>query len=407
MNTKPAALPTITLPSPLALVIASGFAGTIRKLSAPADTTGAAENWWVLGDSLAASAAGKQWLARIRPQIHPQFGSTCWGPIPDGLYCSASDQLPERVGNAAMEHMRSAWPLAHITMRRQFHPAGSGHVRVDGAVPPIPEATLAAARQAIQATLPPLEREMLKAVERSVEQALDFLRVGKDASGLMTCLTQLLVGAIFGVAWAQIDSPHGGSLIIHPEFIMTADPPEVRFYDVDGREAGGRGEDDSQGRCFQWRDGWAVFGLDFDPVPAKMVLHPGSLSVCEIRAETDRELREVMIGAYRREEEFSGAGRFVLDAGAEVVDHDERFGTLLRHILPCGEIIMVVKVTNCTAEADGSFHTHYLRVDPECRPLPNLYHDNHLGDPQPVSARAAVASTWGLRAEEFDPQVRT
>ena len=55
-------------------------------------------------------------------------------------------------------------------------------------------------------------------------------------------------------------------------------------------------------------------------------------------------------------------------------------------------------------EPDGSFKHHFLRVDPHLRPL---LPDGSFGQPQPLTARNAVASTFGLRGDEYAPERET
>jgi hypothetical protein len=59
---------------------------------------------------------------------------------------------------------------------------------------------------------------------------------------------------------------------------------------------------------------------------------------------------------------------------------------------------MLVKVTNSTAEPDGSYKDYVLRVHHELRPL---LEGNILGDPQALTALNAIASTFGLRGDEY------
>jgi hypothetical protein len=63
----------------------------------------------------------------------------------------------------------------------------------------------------------------------------------------------------------------------------------------------------------------------------------------------------------------------------------------------------MVKVANSTAEADGSFKDYFLRVDPALRPL----RADGSGEPQALTARNAVASTFGKRGEEYELAVET
>lgn len=123
-----------------------------------------------------------------------------------------------------------------------------------------------------------------------------------------------------------------------------------------------------------------------------------------IDGEVNAEIRRVMIDRYRRGEEIAGAAAYLRDSNAERLDHDDRYGTLWRKPVPGDEPITMVEVVNRTAEPDGHFKHYFLRVDPECRPL---FADGRFGDPQKLTAHAAVASTFGCRAEDYAPTVET
>ena len=63
-----------------------------------------------------------------------------------------------------------------------------------------------------------------------------------------------------------------------------------------------------------------------------------------------------------------------------------------------------VEVVNHTAEPDGSYKHHFLRVDPKLRPILS---DGQMGTPQRLTARNAVASSFGLRGVDYQPEVET
>ena len=50
------------------------------------------------------------------------------------------------------------------------------------------------------------------------------------------------------------------------------------------------------------------------------------------------------------------------------------------------------------------FKSYMLRVHPELCPIKA---GEVVGKPQEMTARNAVASTWGLRGEEFEPEARS
>ena len=82
----------------------------------------------------------------------------------------------------------------------------------------------------------------------------------------------------------------------------------------------------------------------------------------------------------------------------------ERFGTLWWRELDRDEPIVMVEVVNQTPEPDGSFKHYFLRVDPRLRPL---LADGSFGRAQFLTARNAVASTFGLQGEQYAPELET
>jgi hypothetical protein len=125
-------------------------------------------------------------------------------------------------------------------------------------------------------------------------------------------------------------------------------------------------------------------------VPAFVVVRPDRITVDHIDRESNAEVRRIMIERYRHGEDLHGAAAFLRDAGAERLDHDARYGTLWRRAMPGGEPITMVEVVNATSEPDGSRKRYWLRVPPDM-----------------TTARAAVAWTFGVTAEEYAPVKET
>lgn len=100
-----------------------------------------------------------------------------------------------------------------------------------------------------------------------------------------------------------------------------------------------------------------------------------------------------------------GGKHLVEKAGKRI--HTDDFGTLYE-IDGAGqgdEKFLVCHVVNGTPEPDGSYRDFYLMVHPQLRPILNARGD--LGDPQKLTARNAVASTYSMRGEEYRPALRT
>jgi hypothetical protein len=196
--------------------------------------------------------------------------------------------------------------------------------------------------------------------------------------------------------------------------------------------------------AIEYRDGWGVYAWHGVRVPDWIILQPELITVEKIDQEQNAEIRRVMLERY-------GFPRFMRDAGAEILDHDERFGTLFRREIPGDEPIMMIEVVNRTPEGlwhpidgdlsaeerngfgvptltpysgqkfvphlkDGKldFKRYMLRVAPDLRPLPDGdWSDERKREwmrdqkPQAMTARNAVASTFGRRGESYAPAVES
>lgn len=130
------------------------------------------------------------------------------------------------------------------------------------------------------------------------------------------------------------------------------------------------------GPALLYRDGWAVHAVHGVRVPAQVVESPKTLTVAQIRDETNAEVRRVMLERF-------GAEDYMRLSGATKVGTDD-WGTLWRAPLPGDEDLVMVEVLNSTAEPDGTFKTYWLRVPPATK-----------------SAREAVAWTFGETAEDY------
>lgn len=136
------------------------------------------------------------------------------------------------------------------------------------------------------------------------------------------------------------------------------------------------------GPAVYFADGSALYSWAGVSVDADLVTDPSALTVDRIEREQNVELRRVMIEKY-------GIVRYLQDTQATVVSEDE-CGVLLRKDVPGDEPIVLLKVINSTAEQDGSFKTYFLRVPPDMQ-----------------SPREAVAWTFALNSDEYDPSIET
>ena len=198
--------------------------------------------------------------------------------------------------------------------------------------------------------------------------------------------------------WEDL-SLHSGPRIMHPDFCMISDRPETLL--VDDRN---RPHCDTGPFC-RWRDGTALYSVHGVRVPAWLIERPGDLTAAKIDAETNAEVRRIMLDRF-------GAARWLAESGAKVVDEAPadhpllglRTARLLRRDVQDDEPILLVDLLNSTPEPDGSTKRYQIRVSP-----------NEYGGESSKNVLAAVASTWRLPDgslafrtwRDYAPQVET
>jgi len=137
-----------------------------------------------------------------------------------------------------------------------------------------------------------------------------------------------------------------------------------------------------------WRDGAGLGFLHGIPVDLQLLTKP--LTLADVLGARNAEVRRVLIERYERGE----PGRFIRDADAEVIAFDyDRLGNrrrLLHLPLDGDEPYVAVEVTNSTPEPDGSHKRYILRVPPTI-----------------TSCRDAVAWTFGMTGDQYDPDIET
>jgi hypothetical protein len=136
----------------------------------------------------------------------------------------------------------------------------------------------------------------------------------------------------------------------------------------------------TEGPAVTYPDNCELFFLTDLMVPERIAL--GDFSAGEIDMESNVELRRVMIDRF-------GVERYLFATGAERV-HEDDCGVLYRKVLTDDEAVTVVQVINSTPEPDGTFKHYFLRVPPTM-----------------MTARAAVAWTFGLDEEDYFPTLQT
>jgi len=143
----------------------------------------------------------------------------------------------------------------------------------------------------------------------------------------------------------------------------------------------------TSGPAIQYPDGWGVCAVHGVRVPKDVIENPENLTPQRITGEENVEVRRVMLERY-------GAGRYLRDIGAEVLDADvDQLGNprrLLRAEFDDDEPLVMTEVTNSTPESDGSKKVYHERV-PE-----NI-----------TTLEKAFAWQWGLQVGEYKPKVET
>lgn len=156
----------------------------------------------------------------------------------------------------------------------------------------------------------------------------------------------------------------------YDDFIIFQDRPSEIHLDANGRTH------HETGPAILYRDGFGVFVWHGVHVPKFVVTNPEQISPHAIREEKNAEIRRVMLERYGFKRYLEGS----LDV--EFVSRDE-FGELYKHILE-NVTMYFVKVTNGTAEPDGTFKEYILTV-------PGT----------PTTALEAVASTYHLPVDDY------
>jgi len=158
------------------------------------------------------------------------------------------------------------------------------------------------------------------------------------------------------------------------------------------------------GYAFGYPDGWGDYFWHGTRVDRAIVLHPESITISEIANESNAELRRIMLERY---DTLRYRGAYIVDSGAKVIHQDE-CGTLYRSDRNGDTPLLMVKVYNSTTESDNTQREFFLRVDPNLRPMErNADGAMVFGQPQRMTARNAVASSFGLRGEEYKPVIET
>jgi hypothetical protein len=135
------------------------------------------------------------------------------------------------------------------------------------------------------------------------------------------------------------------------------------------RDAEGRLHSEAS-KAIEYPDGWGLYAWHGIIVKEHIVMRPDMITISEIEAEKNQEIKRVIIERY-------GIGRYLVDSNATKLDVSE-YGTLYEKDLNWFKLRMV-HVKNSTPLPDGTKKDYFLSVEPDCK-----------------TALEAVASTFEL-----------
>jgi len=139
----------------------------------------------------------------------------------------------------------------------------------------------------------------------------------------------------------------------------------------------------STGPAAEFSDGQKMYYWQGRPINEDLITRKFLITPISIDLQSNVEKRRIMMEIY-------GFEKYLRHAGAKKVHKDE-YGTLYkRRPWLDRDPIVAVEVTNSTPEPDGTNKHYFLRVPPTIN-----------------TAREAVAWTFGLAANEYEPQVQT
>lgn len=182
-------------------------------------------------------------------------------------------------------------------------------------------------------------------------------------------------------AW-EACSIHGGFRVLHEEFCIVSDFPEILKVDENNQPHC------ENGPSHRWRDGWSLYHWHGSKVPERWIMDPKSITAKEVLTEKNIETRAAGM-------EIIGWANLLSDLDAKEVDKDDdpMIGTLYSVELP---------------GLDG----RHLIAKYECprngvmgQPVPNQNHIDGEKITTILAAKAFLADT--TLAEYLPPEIRT
>lgn len=171
----------------------------------------------------------------------------------------------------------------------------------------------------------------------------------------------------------------GGFRFMHEDFCIVSDRPEILTVDERNRPHG------EAGPSHRWRDGWSLYYWHGVQVSAQVVEHPETITIKQIREESNAEVRRVMTERY-------GYERYCADAKLTKVDecpaNHPIIGLRTARLWRDDGGLTLLDVLNSSPEPDGTVRRYVIAVDAEA-------YDGRAGR----ECLAASASTWRKRSD--------
>jgi hypothetical protein len=155
--------------------------------------------------------------------------------------------------------------------------------------------------------------------------------------------------------------------------VFICERPSIQAVDNEGRLHS------STGPSLKCRDGWEMYSWHGVTVQREIITEPQSITLKQINEESNAEIRRVLIERF-------GFERYLKEGGFKKIQQDD-FGILYKKEVAGEPAMVFVKVVNSTREKDGTYKEYVIPVLSTVR-----------------SAHEAVASTFGLRVEEYAPE---
>ena len=116
--------------------------------------------------------------------------------------------------------------------------------------------------------------------------------------------------------------------------------------------------------------------------PKEIIEEPEKITIAKIESEQNAEIKRILVDRF-------GVEKYLTESKNSKI-HEDEFGTLYMKRVGAVEPVAMVRVTNSTPESDGTYKEYFLRVPPTVK-----------------TAREAVAWTFNLDPQEYNPSVET